>query len=55
MGVGTTALIAGSAPLAAPIAGLTVAALSNYASGGSYYAKEKRAYGDKRAKVQSKS
>lgn len=55
MGVGTTALIAGSAPLAAPIAGLTVAALSNYASGGSYYAKEKRAYGDERAKVQSKS
>ena len=28
---------------------------NNYASGGSYYAKEKRAYGDKRAKVQSKS
>ena len=39
----------------APIAGLSVAALSNYASGGTYYSKEKKAYGDKRAEVQSKS
>lgn len=55
MGIGATALTATSAPLVAPIAGLSVAALSNYASGGTYYSKEKKAYGDKRAEVQSKS
>lgn len=56
LGTASAAFIAASpAAIAAPIAGLTVAAITNYASGGHYYSREKRAYGDKRAKLQSKS
>ena len=56
LGTTATAFIAASpVAVAAPIAGLTVAAVTNYASGGHYYSQQKRAYGDERAKLQSKS
>lgn len=38
----------------APVMGLTVGTITNFASGGHYYAMEKRVYGDVRAKYQSK-
>lgn len=55
-GMGTMGLLAASpaAPIA-PIMGLTVGTISNFASGGHYYAMEKRAYGDVRSKYQSRS
>lgn len=56
LGLSTTAVLAASpaAPIS-PIMGLTVGTITNFASGGHYYAMEKRVYGDVRAKYQSKS
>ena len=56
LGMTTLGLLAGGyfTPIA-PVMGLTVGTITNFASGGHYYAMEKRAYGDVRAKYQSKS
>lgn len=56
LGMGTMGILAaGPAAPISPIMGLTVGTISNFASGGHYYAMEKRVYGDVRAKYQSKS